>query len=364
MTTITESSLKAYFSGRDHKTLIRQLKRGELDDPISTQLSEGLKHVVKERDLECFTLPSTWRFATRRAAARSRLAFLTEHGPYETIIDASCGIGLMLRELATLKPTQLIGIEIDPVIAEIARANLKLFGVEATIHTLDATSEQALAMIKDADLVFCDPERAANAPKRSIEESTPSHELLQAHAKRLAYETSPRTPLSELSETVELYSERRRHARTTVYTGFNTNTTRRVVSDRSESVEGTPKPFVSSPIGSGRFLELLDTCIAKAELAHLFGLWHESHGKHLRRVDRAEPNDFMDLYRILETGSHATIKAAAIQLSDFNRIALRYPVPAGAYWREANEIRKSGTGSRTIHVFKLENEYIIAEPMP
>ena len=357
--------LRAYFAKHDARMLIRQLKRGELDDPISTQLAQGLKQVIRERDAECFTLPHTWRFATRRAAARSRLSFLKEHPPYDIIVDASCGIGLMTRELARLNPNELIGIEIDPVSAELARANLTLFGVNATIHVLDATSPEGLAHIERADLVFCDPERIPSAPMRSIDESTPSYTMLAERTKRLAYEASPRIPLAQLpDDVIELYSERRRHARTTVYRGFGMRPSRRVVSDRSEEAEGEPRLFENAPLGTGRFVELLDPTIAKAGLSHLYGSWHEANTKHLRLTDRHEHAPFVDTYRIIERGTHAAIRAAALQISDFNRIALRYPVPAGSYWREANAIRKSGSGTRTIHVFKLEDEYLLTEPMP
>lgn len=366
MVDISERSIKEYFSAHEPRALIRQLKRAELDDPISIQLSEGLKQVVRERNTECFTLPDTWRFATRRSAARSRLFFLKDRGPYEVIVDASCGIGLMMRELATLSPRETIGIEIDPVTAELARANLRLFGVDATIHTLDATSEEGLRIIESADLVFCDPERTPSAMVRSLDESVPGYTLLAGHSKRLVYEASPRIALSTLPDecVVELYSERRRHARTTIYHGFGMEASRRVVSDRSEQISGEPRPFVEGPLGTGRFVELLDPTAAKAGLGHLLGEWHEASTKRLRLTDSIEPSPFIDAYRIITRGDRATIKAAALQVSDFNRIALRYPVPAGSYWREANAIRKSGSGSRTIHVFKLEDEYLLTEPMP
>jgi hypothetical protein len=358
--------LRAYFEPRDPKVLIKQLKRSELDDPISTQLSAGLKRVIKERDTECFTLPDTWRFATRRAAARSRLSFLSEHAVYDVIVDASCGIGLMMRELATLEPQQLIGIEIDPLIAELARANLRLFGIEADVYTLDALSEQGAALIGRADLVFCDPQRTPSAPLRSLDESSPDYSTLAERSERLVYEASPRIRLEQLPAdvVVELYSERRRHARTTIYRGFGLQASRRVVSDRNETISGEPRMFENSPLGTGRFIELLDPTVEKAGLSHLFGSWHEANTKHVRLTDKPEQRPFIDAYRVIERGDHATIKAAAIQLSDFNRIALRYPVPAGSYWREANAIRKSGSGSRTIHVFKLSDEFILTEPMP
>ena len=360
---IDADSLRTYFSGRDLYALIRQLKRGELDDPISEQLALGLKQVVSERDIECFTLTDTWRFATRNVAARSRLIFLSEHGPYDRIIDASCGIGLMLRELASLKPETLIGFEIDPVSAELARANLKLFSIDAQVRVIDSTSAEALGLITSADLVFCDPERVAHAHTRTLDESTPSFSLLSSHARRLAYETSPRLPVEALPGVVELYSERRRHARTTLYLGFGAPL-RRVVSDRSEVLSGTPAPLRSTPIGSGAFVELLDPTIVKAGLGYLLGDWHEASTKYLRLTDSPEPGPFIDAYRIIERGDLAALRAAAVELSDFNRIALRYPVPPGAYWREANAIRKSSNGSRTIHVFKLETEYLLTEPIP
>jgi hypothetical protein len=365
MVELNADTLKSYFAGRDLHVLIEQLKRKELADPISAQLSEGLAQILRERDSECFTLPNTWRFATRIQAARSRMPMLMSRGPYAVIVDASCGIGLMLKHLAALAPDELIGIEIDPVIAELARMNMSLFGIDARILTLDANSDEARTHITRADLVFCDPARTPSAPSRSIDEGEPSYSMLASHARRLVYEASPRIPIENLpSDTIELYSERRRHARTTLYHGFGMVDERRVVSDHNEEVSGAPRPFVNTDPGSGRSLELLDPTIVRAGLAYRFGSWHESSGKYLRLTDTAERGMFIDAYAIIARGDHATIKTHAQQISDFNRIALRYPVPAGAYWREANAIRKSGSGSRTIHVFKLSDELVLAEPMP
>jgi hypothetical protein len=366
MVEITAEALESYFKDREPRVLIGQLKRGELDDPMSILLAEGLKRVIRERDVECFTLPETWRFATRSTAARSRIVFLKEHGPYGVIVDASCGIGLMLRELATLPHDTLIGIEIDPVTAQLARANLALFGVRSQVHTIDATCAEGLAMISGADLVFCDPERAPTAPSRSIDENTPAYRTLAEHAKRLVYEVSPLIMIDALPEgdVIELYSEKRRHARTTLYHGFPDTSTRRVVSDRSETLSGTPRSFENGPIGSGGSIELLDPTVVRAGLAHELGASHMAHTKHLRFTDDPVPTSFIDRYRVIGRGDHATIKSLAQQLFDFNRIALRYPVPPGSYWREANSIRKSSTGARTIHVFRIEDDFVLAEPMP
>lgn len=364
---IIAEQVRSLFESEDHTDVLERLRVGETRGSVEEALAEGLARVRKEREPACFTTAETWRFATRQAAGRSRLGFLREHvAKGSTIVDASCGIGLMLRELAELEPARLVGIEIDLAVAELARANLALFGIEAEILVADATAPETRALLETADLVFCDPARVDAAEERILEESVPSYRYLATSAKRLAYEVSPRVEIETLPRDVviELYSERRRHARTTVYGGFDTEPRRRVVSDRAEMVEGQPAPFVSAPIGTGGELELLDPTIVHAGLAHLFGAWHEASGKHLRLVAAVSGEQFIEEFGVIARGTFVRIRDAAFGLDDFGRIALRYSVPSEEYWERANAVRPSGHGTRTIHVFKVEDEYLLCEPIP
>lgn len=362
---ISAEAMRDYLDVEDLRGLLRRIENGAATDAIGTALAEGLAKVRKEGEPVCFTLPETWRFATRLGAARARMRFLREHiGTGSVIVDASCGIGLMLRELARLEPAKLVGIEIDPVTAELARANVRLFGIEAEIRTLDTTSDTGERLIREADLVFCDPERVPNAKERTLDENTPSYAWLSERADRLAYEVSPRIPIDALAGgTIELYSERRRHARTTIYTGFD-GPKRRVVSDRGEVLEGDPKPFASAPVGHGEELELLDPTVVNAGLAHRFGDWHETDGRYLRIGNELTSRPFIELFAIIARGTVSDLKAAAVVLDDFGRIIVRYPVEQDRYWHEANAIRKSSDGNRTFHVFKVDSELILAEQVP
>lgn len=356
--------LERYFEGKDPQVLLAQVELRS--DPISLKLAEGLERIRKEREEPCFALAESWRFATRRSAARSRLLFLEKHiAKGSVIVDVSCGIGLMLRELARLEPSRLIGIEIDPVTAVLARANARLFGIDADIRTLDAMSEEAETIIRAADLVFCDPERTESAQERTLEESTPSYDWLSERSKRLAYEVSPRIEPNELPSDaiIECYSERRRHARTTIYAGF-TGPSRRVVSDRGEVLEGEPEPFVSVPLGAGEELEVLDATIVHAGLSHLLGSWHESEGRYLRIRNAPISEPFIELYAIIARGTITDLHDAALELSDFGRIIIRYPVAPEEYWSHANAIRPSSSGNRTFPVFRLNGTYLLAEQVP
>ena len=102
--------------------------------------------------------------ATRPEVARYRANFIAhKFGANAHVLDLTCGLGFDSREFA-LAGLRVTGVEIDPEVAEYARHNLELLGIE--IYCADANE---FVISNDIDVVFVDPARRdPNAAKDSM----------------------------------------------------------------------------------------------------------------------------------------------------------------------------------------------------
>ena len=102
--------------------------------------------------------------ATRPQVARYRADFVAhKFGKDAHVLDLTCGLGFDSREFARFG-LRVTGVEIDPEIAELARHNLKQFGV--VVHCADANDFE---IPNDIDVIFVDPARRdPNAAKDSL----------------------------------------------------------------------------------------------------------------------------------------------------------------------------------------------------
>lgn len=91
--------------------------------------------------------------STRGSVSRHRASRLADTGSTR-IVDLGCGIGGDLIAFAKAGMS-VRGIELDPVRAAIAQANLDALGLSGTIECADATE----ATIGDCETVFVDPAR-------------------------------------------------------------------------------------------------------------------------------------------------------------------------------------------------------------
>lgn len=91
--------------------------------------------------------------STRSAVADHRARRLAASGAV-AVVDLGCGIGGDLLALGRAG-LRVRGIEIDPVRAAIARANLAAAGIEGTVEVGDAET----AVIADDEVAFIDPAR-------------------------------------------------------------------------------------------------------------------------------------------------------------------------------------------------------------
>ena len=121
---------------------------------------------------------------------------------YERIFDLGCSIGGDTLALAGVSPT--IGIDLDPLRAAMARANLDALGFDTHIIQADLRSPLPIAPRQTtASAVFFDPARRANNRRiRSVEGYIPPLSTVTAWLQRipaLAVKISPGVQLDELA---------------------------------------------------------------------------------------------------------------------------------------------------------------------
>ncbi len=127
-----------------------------LDDPELLTLLSELTH--QAGPVEAFELVCRRYFeahSRRLSATPEPIAELMARlaGPVSTILDPACGFGALA--LASGAKT-VLGQDSDPMTASIAALRLRLRGIEAEVHAVDALREDAFAG-RTAEAVLCDP---------------------------------------------------------------------------------------------------------------------------------------------------------------------------------------------------------------
>ncbi|WP_372671673.1 HsdM family class I SAM-dependent methyltransferase [Amycolatopsis kentuckyensis] len=127
-----------------------------LDDPELITLLSEMTH--RAGPLESFELLCHRYFeahSRRLSATPEPVAELMARlaGPVSTILDPACGFGALA--LASGAKT-VLGQDSDPLTASIATSRLRLRGIEAEVHAVDALREDAFAG-RTAEAVLCDP---------------------------------------------------------------------------------------------------------------------------------------------------------------------------------------------------------------
>ncbi|MGV9367412.1 HsdM family class I SAM-dependent methyltransferase [Amycolatopsis sp. NPDC003731] len=127
-----------------------------LDDPELLTLLSELTH--QAGPVEAFELVCRRYFeahSRRLSATPEPIAELMARlaGPVSTILDPACGFGALA--LASGAKT-VLAQDSDPMTASIAALRLRLRGIEAEVHAVDALREDAFAG-RTAEAVLCDP---------------------------------------------------------------------------------------------------------------------------------------------------------------------------------------------------------------
>ena len=151
---------------------------------LTIKHSQQNKLVFSEEDL---------RWATPEIVADYRAKRLK----CKIIADIGCGIGLQSFSLAKYCQ-KVYAVEIDKEKLEKAKENAKILGIKNIVFINgDALNPKIIAQLKDAEIIFCDPERLPQETVRSTETIKPNiSELLNKYSKitdKIAIEFPPQT---------------------------------------------------------------------------------------------------------------------------------------------------------------------------
>ena len=137
--------------------------------------------------------------ATRAPVARHRAARLAA-AQVASAIDLGCGIGGDLIAIAGVGVTT-VGIDLDPLRVEVARANLDALGLGGAVSVADATTIDHTAF----DVAFADPaRRSARGRTFSVDDWTPPWPFVESLLRRTAcVKVAPGVPHGLLPEGVE-----------------------------------------------------------------------------------------------------------------------------------------------------------------
>ncbi|MBJ7288031.1 class I SAM-dependent methyltransferase [Williamsia sp.] len=136
---------------------LRQAHNGDLVAAAVTQ--NHLRGLAVDR----FGTDAGRMYFTHEALRRTTAAPVADHRAYRMralgvrrVVDVGCGLGGDLLGFARVG-VDVRGIDTDPVLVEIARANLEALGLPGSVEVGDARDVVAA----EDEVVFCDPERGA-----------------------------------------------------------------------------------------------------------------------------------------------------------------------------------------------------------
>jgi ubiquinone/menaquinone biosynthesis C-methylase UbiE len=112
-------------------------------------------HVPETRFGKWFLKTQTWKVHVLERAMADLVRLIPEpQASYRVVVDVGCGSGRSLPKLRDrFQPQELIGVDIDPHMLEMARAEAAEAGV--VVRLLEASSSRLPLPDASADLLFC-----------------------------------------------------------------------------------------------------------------------------------------------------------------------------------------------------------------
>lgn len=311
------------------------------------------------------------RYATPDTVARARAERLAGRG--DVAVDVACGVGIQLAFLAQ-RFDHVVGVELDPHKADLARRNLDAYGVDAEVVVGDALDPDVRAQVGDVDVVFCDPARAPDAEERDFEGLSPDirriHETWGSAAEAVCYELPPMMPPDRVHpvlpgecEYTSLDGELNRLA---VYGG--------TVAETDESALALPagerltdrdpaRPVEEIDQASDVLLRVDRSVLAAGLLGQLAervdadGLFATGHprrtlltGPRPGRTAFTEDHEVLDSHDWNLLGLHEKLKRL-----DAGKVVLRASIAPDRYWDVRNALEDGLEGERTVQVFRVRD---------
>jgi len=321
----------------------------------------------KFRDQEKLLLSNEdLRFATPDVVADYRASRLK----CKVIADFGCGIGG--QSMAFAKSCKKVyAIDNDEKKIEYAKRNSEVRGLKnIEFINADFLDEKLKNKIKDADIIFCDPDRPASEPERSIDALTINKLLKLYHD--FAIEVPPQIAPEKINYDCEKGYISLDFAlnRLTLYFGK--------LKKCNVSVVGLPEGFRIENSENKKELEAneclsyiyeVDTAIIKAGLLENLAFsiknqlfLYQKNKKTILTSHYKIKNPFLRGYKVLGK-SNADVESIINTLKENNigRITLRMQISPDEFWDYKNRIEKNLSGDKRAQLFVFEKEAVVCE---
>jgi|GEM_PF-175653 len=399
------SFLKKGFS---KEKLMKTISKKNLSKEGFEELVEIAKGRIKAK--EKFSKPEKWflnsedlRFATPEIVAGYR----AERLKCSVIADICCGIGSQSIAFAR-NCRKVYAIDNDERKIRYAKMNAESFGIKnITFICADIFDETTISKIKDADIIFCDPERAAEEEERSIERIPFVKWLLEKYSiitKNMAFEIPPQLGPEKIDFNCEkeYLSLNNKLNRLTLYFGDLKQCDRSALllpgkerlcsneklankslvdesADEEKNLESNNKTIseISNKLKKFEALDYLyevNPAVVKAGLVEQLlnqngisdklMLYSKNSIKKILLLTSKQniENNFLKKYLVVGK-SKPDIKSISDALKRVNAksVVLRAAINPSEYWRIRNEIEKELSGDEKIHLFVFDEEAVLCK---
>lgn len=295
----------------------------------------------------------------------------------KVIADLGCGIGFQTFAFAkTCK--KVYAVEIDERKLELAKKNAEALGIKNITFILgDALSSEVVVKLKDAEIIFCDPERLAGEEERKIETIQPNiQKLLELYSKitdKIALEFPPQIKKIDFRGNFDYEKE---------YLSLNGNLNRlnlyfgnlkkaefsAVVLPVKDILAGDGEKKVKAIERLERYLYEIDPAVVKAHLIVKLAektktvLAFEAKSSFLTSEDKVENSFFKNSYEIIETCDFDEKKILELlKKNQAEKVIIRFEVEPQDYWKVRNSYEKKLVGTETFSLFKFGELAVIAK---
>jgi len=296
------------------------------------------------------------RFSTPELVADYR----AERLKCDTIVDIGAGYGFQSFAFAK-KCKKVYSIELNEQVCARAKENLaKLENVEVICG--DALDPKVIEKIKKADIVFCDPERLPSEKERTMATIKPFlPDVVEKYShltNNFCFELPPHIrdiPFDCEKEYLSLFGKLNR---LDIYVGDLKNCERSAILLPGEHfLRGKRKP-VEGPLQ--KYLYEIDPAVLLAGLEGEIKGVKKTSNKYATADEEVESPYLPQKYAVLRVCSGHELKRV---LRDMfcGKVIIRYPIDPQDYWKERNELEKGLSGKRVLHLFRLNEGFVVAK---
>ncbi len=348
-------------------------KKADKELEKNSKLPDELKEILEARDKNkkvqkgLFMTREDLRFATNNEVAKYRAKRLA----CKILVEIGCSIGAQTIEFAKTC-NKVIAVDIDKRKIEYAQANLEKFKA----HNVELICSDGLKLdIKEADIIFCDPQRAPGEKERSLAAFKPNiHELIKKYSgitENFCIEVPPQIRDIGLDCEREYVSVDGELNRLNLYTGkLKKSETSAVMLPGMAMISGKPSVTQLAATEAKTYLYEINEAVIKAQLIEPMAVMLEEdatlYKDDYRFLTSDEKISSLFFKNSLKVLAHLT-KPSKEQVVDemiknkCGKVILRQNIAPENYWHERKKYERELTGDKVVHLIVSKDEYLICE---